>query len=308
MSDAHLALPYFDSLLPPLWGVAASYLDLAELWFYNDFIPHRPSPRPSPRPGLRSGLSTVFECVIVNNHTHMLDEIYKTDKCSYNEVAVAIRHDRVEILEWLFKNHPNIIIPYYVMYDLDAAAAGAVRVLMWENETKLCPWSLRTCARLAYRNRFDALRRLRECSAPWDCNTYAWAVLSGNVEMVKWIESVDPSITNIDVSSHIDTVPMLDHFLDRAVSLPDGKIYPLIERACVAFSWESFCLVIKNRMFDKVLDAATVVYWVACHAEDHERVKFAVDCGYSLPSPHIYLRLSERKTRENLESVGWRPA
>ncbi len=303
MSDSPSALPHYHSLLPPLWAIATSYLDHAEQWFYNDFIPHRPLPRS------RMGLFTLFECVIINNHIHMLDEFYKTDKCSNNEVGVAVCHDRVEILEWLFKNHPDLIKSYYAEYVMDAAYAGAVRVLMWENETKLCSWSVWTCARLAYRNRFDALRRLHECSAPWDCNTYSWAVSSGNVEMIKWIEIVDSSITNGDVSMHIDTVPMLDHFLDRAVSSPDGKIYPLIERACVAFSWDSFCLVIKGLMLDKVLGAEAVVYWVACYAVDRERVRFVVDCGYPLPSPHIILCPTvDRKLRENLESVGWRPA
>ncbi len=293
---ARLALPYCHSLLPPLWGIAASFLDPAELWFYAELIPYQP----------RQHHPVIFKYIVENNHVHMLDVFCKIDTYfSDDDIKFIIRHDRVEIMAWLLANFPRPIKDYYGMKFATSTYEGAIKILVWENETKLAQWDAGTCSDLAFHNHFDALRRLHECSVPWDYVTYCWAVSSGNVEMVKWIESVDPSITGIDVIYRIGTMPMFLHFIDRAIS-ERRDVEPFINRLCDDASQEMFRRAIHSRVLEKFWPEDDVVYWEALRTEDVEKVKIAVDFGYPLPGPDDILPGSARPMQECPESVGWR--
>ncbi len=292
-------LPYSDALLPPLWQLAASYLDCAERWFYAEVVPHLPPQKDLDTDGY--DCFAIIEAVISGNHIHMLSSLGM--RFGSGDVSEAARGDRVEMMARLFEMNPKIVLGHYERRPLTATVAGAVNVLIWENETKICPWDTNTCRNLATGNHFDALRRLHECSAPWDRETYVAAVGSGNVEMVGWIREVDPSITDAAIIAQIKTVPMLEHFIDlhRARSTLMIFVQSVAKRCPIHL----LRFMLETRMFDGY-NIDSVVAWVSRVTGSLERTKLAVDCGYPLPPPTYYdwnvLAL------EILVEVGWRPA
>ncbi len=276
------ALPCFYALLPPLWQLVASYLDHAERWFYADDFPCLPR-----RLNLfndKRSLDAVLWNVIVGNHTHMLGVI-SGPYFSSASIFEVVRFDRVEIMAWLLKTHPGLLDEHYGRSEAStfAAQSGAVDVLAWENETRINPWTSLTCSTLAQYGRFDSLRRLRECSIPWDHSTYVNAVYSGNVEMVKWFEKVDPvlAINSDDIIGNIETKPMMDHFLDRE----SGLWY--IERLVRECQTDVFRFVLERRVIDAFISADRVVIWVLQTFFSQEKAMVAIDYGYPLPGPDL---------------------
>ncbi len=288
-----------DALLPPLWQLAASYLDCAELWFYADVFPRLP-----PRPDLVKSMCSrgpVIRDIVVGDHTHMLGELGALGvRFASWEIHAAVQVNRVEIMKWLQETDPELVRVHYASRPSAAAEAGAFDVLVWENETKINPWTAMTCITVAMWNHFDVLRRLRERSVPWTSNTYLAAVRSGNVEMVKWIEKEDFSITDFAPESAIKTVPMLQHFINRGL-MNNTQLSYFVSKPNVECSIDLTLYVMETAMNIKHDE---IVYWLAVLSANREKVRLAVDLGYPLPSPHA---VAQYAAREVLESVGWRP-
>ncbi len=313
------ALPYFDSLLPPLWDISVSYLDRAERWFYADVFPCLTHPKDRLdllKEELESARWDVFQDAVAGNHIYILDALNMLG-VRFSPVVVyeAVVLDRAEIMKWLVKTHPLLVIAYYDDRNVTSAEAGAVGVLMWENKTRIKPWTSNTCAVLAKHNKFEALRLLRDQSAPWDHSTYESAVSSGNVEMVKWIEKTDPSIAFVsdNVLENIGMKAMLDHFIDRNIGFLNPRTF--VERLIYRCRNDLFRFVLERRVFDAYFEADRVVVWVLQKTASLKKAKIAIDYGYPLPgldvadsddfignSTFLVARIVIRKLRE----LGWR--
>lgn len=298
------ALPYFDSLLPPLWGVAASYLDYAERWFYFGVFPCLPPP-PLTDPLDYVGHRAVLQCVITHDHTHMLHRLgHMGHLCQMENMCTAVRLDRLEIMKWFRTTFPSEIIRFYRLLAYTSASAGAVNVLMWENETKLFTWTVSTCDLLAAHNHFAALRQLRGCSAPWDNTTYVSAVKSGNVEMVQWLVAEDSSFCNpYTATMAIGTRPMLAHCIGQFITSYDLKQF--VSHFICYCSIDMFGFVLGERVLERCCGGHPIVGWVAKMTRGVDKIKLAIAHGYPLPPPDyeaggdVYVRLLE---------VGWMPA
>lgn len=218
-----------DCLLPPLWELAASYLDAAERWFYRDCSFLRISSKAPP------DYPQILEAAVVGDHRHMLTrlEIVSPLTVPYSIRTQIFVLDRLEFYLWdrqntNLNNYRNAEPDsgFHIAFALYpsgfyAARMGASRILLWELQGGSVRFDEPLVMELVQNGRLDTLRMLKQhgYSFSWTYMDVAGVVKTGDVEMVRWLGEVrgdwsadlanGAAFAGYNARFHVKTVEML---------------------------------------------------------------------------------------------------
>lgn len=102
------------------------------------------------------------------------------DICKY-----AAKYKHMHVLLWARENN----FPWDEWTCASAAESGDLTILKWLRKNG-CPWDGRACANAARKGHLHVLRwaRAQNPPAPWSDLTFYWALWSGEIEVLRWLE------------------------------------------------------------------------------------------------------------------------
>ncbi len=324
MDVDEVALELELALLPPLWKISSEYLDPAEQWYYADVAALQLDSSVVSRNGALAKremvLNALFKTVVEFDHFHILEALYRhARQCCGGEwgfvdsvVVDMVRLDRVQMLEFVRVHRADDLdryysggrsargvlgfelimsqnqayrIGYYGLADI-SAVFGSLNVLEWERHHGLKKWSAWTAELLARGGHIAALQRLRagDDKCPWDSDTYCAAVGSGNVPLVRWLESFDDAVGDSDPLGRVNTVEMLKYFVNDSRFICKPEV--LMRRVVDGGTLEMVKYLIERTSIADDLSRSEIVM-CACDEVRDDPAKLEYLLGRGFPKPKL---------------------
>lgn len=287
-------------LLPPLWGIVAGYFDASEKWYLANM--------PMFRFSVAQTSFTVqdLDALAFKFDNPLVLGVLRARALAHfrpSDVGRAIEADRVGVLSWLVRTE-RVKTRTYRKYGCHSGRHGSLRVLMWERQTGILPWTAGTATALISGNHNDVLRQLRAASppCPWDNEAYRLAVYSGDVELVKWIESDLPDAEMPELC-YISTNHMLGYFASHE-KFSKGLLEDVLH-----FAWSDFLLYILDNHYELAAKIANDIVGLAANGYSaiggrvRDMTDLLIGRGFPLPPPSY--RCNRSNGRACLVRLGW---
>ncbi len=214
------------ALLPPLWDIAAGYLNLAERWYFAGvkFLRLTPVDLVCGTDAQPRVIDPLLDLIIEGDDVHILEALCRdSGGWFFRHVVIEkmIRLGRPKMLEFVHVRRPDDLVDFYRSFagaGVAAAEAGSLKVLNWEQRRGYNLWTGHTAQALIHGGRLSVLERLRQGKrkCPVGPAALACAIYDGRVDAVRWLRTAGVNVLDIDYPYCINTVAMLKYFLEES--------------------------------------------------------------------------------------------